>query len=216
MVIQPVGILYSRTCHKTNRTVGQIVTVSAWAMIEVSVGIMCASIPAIKPLILRWAPRLLLSTGDSNSNGAVTYRNDVPGAPPRASPSSHHSRHRSRTYNGDDDFALRSIKVTKDVEFQVEEADANDFPQNQRSNGSTVPAGFGLGPPRVERHFETDSVVDVVIQRKDTHEEGGTFLNMGSPSGSRGTGANKSDESLVGRENTGAFHMTAPLPAHRP
>ncbi|RPA75602.1 hypothetical protein BJ508DRAFT_331906 [Ascobolus immersus RN42] len=175
----------------------QIVTVSAWAMIEISVGIMCASIPAIKPLILRVAPRLLLSTGDGSSSGGITYRNE--GVPHGNRHSSHHSRHRSHGRDNED-FALHSIKVTKDVEFQVEEADANEYHESStRRNGSTVPAGFGLGAPRVERHFDAGSVVDVVVQQRKHHEEPGTFLDMGSPSGSRGRDVNQSDESLVGR-----------------
>lgn len=101
-----------------------MVNVSLWAMIEVSVGIMCSSIPGIKPLILRVAPRLLISAGDSN-------RGDT-----------HNRDGTARRNQGD--FGMQSIKVTHDIQYKVEE-DIHD---------SDSMRNYGLQEPTVGQAFE--------------------------------------------------------------
>jgi len=96
-----------------------MVNVSVWAMVETSVGILCTSIPVIKPLVLRVAPRLLLSTGERSRGD--TYARDGSRNPRRNS------------------FALRSIKVTHDI-HQVEDDAASV--QNYGLQQPDVSRGF--------------------------------------------------------------------------
>jgi hypothetical protein len=99
--------------------------------IEISVSILCTSIPVIKPLVLRVAPRLLLSTSD-RSRGDTYQRNG----------SSHATDDRRRN-----SFALRSIKVTHDI-TQVED-DAVSMQD------------YGLQQPDVSRGFDSGSFLEV-------------------------------------------------------
>jgi hypothetical protein len=93
--------------------------------IEISVSILCTSIPVCKPLVLRVAPRLLLSTGD-RSRGDTYQRNG----------SSHVTDGRRNS------FALRSIKVTHDI-TQTED-DAASM-QNYGLQQPDVSRGFDSG-----------------------------------------------------------------------
>jgi hypothetical protein len=96
-----------------------------YSRIETSVGILCTSIPVIKPLLLRVAPRLLLSTGEhSHYPGNDTYPRDVS-----------HARRNS--------FALHAIKVTHEL-HQTEDdiADSNSI------------RAYGLQEPNVTLGFE--------------------------------------------------------------
>ncbi|KAF8542807.1 hypothetical protein BDD12DRAFT_789257 [Trichophaea hybrida] len=102
-----------------------MVNVSVWAMVETSVGILCTSIPVIKPLLLRMAPRLLLSTGErSGHRGGDTYPRDAS-----------HARRNS--------FALHAIKVTHEL-HQTEDniTDSNSI------------RAYGLQEPNVTLGFE--------------------------------------------------------------
>ena len=47
-----------------------------WSAIEINVGITCASVPALKPLIVRWFPGLLPSTVRSRTGRTGFQRND--------------------------------------------------------------------------------------------------------------------------------------------
>lgn len=97
--------------------------------IETSVGILCTSIPVIKPLVLRVAPRLLVSSGEGSHNHL-----QGPGANAHPADASNPRRN---------SLALRSIKVTHDI-HQVEDdvADAGSI-------------GFGLQQPSVTLGFSS-------------------------------------------------------------
>lgn len=103
-----------------------MVNVSVWAMVETSVGVICASLPAIKPLIIRFAPRLLMSSGGSNSRHDAT-----------------HGRETDLTKARRNSFALRSIKVTHEIHQKEDHADAD---RGEYAN-------YGLQQPDVRRGF---------------------------------------------------------------
>ncbi|KAA8900308.1 hypothetical protein FN846DRAFT_909288 [Sphaerosporella brunnea] len=114
-IVRPVNL---RDIMEDGDPTWNMVNVSVWAMIEISVSILCTSIPVIKPLVLKVAPRLLLSTGD-RSRGDTYPRNWTDG------------RRNS--------FALRSIKVTHDI-HQVE--DDNISMRNYGLQQPDVSRGF--------------------------------------------------------------------------
>jgi len=96
-----------------------MVNVSVWAMVEISVGILCTSIPVIKPLVLRVAPRLLITNRERSCGGAD-------------GPDGSHTAQRNS-------FTFRSIKVTHDI-HQVE-GDAGGM-QNYGLQQPDVSRGF--------------------------------------------------------------------------
>ena len=101
--------------------------------IEIAVAILCTSIPVVKPLILRFAPRLLLSSRDG-SNGNTYHR--------------HGATHTGQARRNS--FALRSIKVTHDI-HQVED-DVLDSRSMQ----------YGLQQPDVSLGFDYEKSPQVM------------------------------------------------------
>lgn len=97
--------------------------------IETSVGILCTSIPVIKPLAIKVAPRLLTPAGDRSHNHHGGAANSHPADASNARRNS---------------FALRSIKVTHDI-HQVEDDVAD-----------TGSIGFGLQQPSVTLGFHCE------------------------------------------------------------
>lgn len=139
-IVRPV---YLRDIMEDGDPTWNMVNVSVWAMyvsnlggifklhmlifhrIEISIAIMCTSIPVIKPLVLRVAPRLLLSTGErSGRPGAESYPRDGYASNPRRN-----------------SFAMRSIKVTHDI-HQVEDDVDTEGSLNYGLQQPAVTLGF--------------------------------------------------------------------------
>jgi hypothetical protein len=121
-----------------------MVNVSVWAHVETSVGVICASLPAIKPLIIRFAPRLLMSSG-SSGGGPTT-----------------HGRETDLSKARRNSFALRSIKVTHEIHQQEDHAKEAPSSSNYGFQQPDVRRGFGEYPD-VDKKLSNESDEQLVV-----------------------------------------------------
>lgn len=102
------------------------VDIAIWSGLEINVAIICASVPALKPLFVKFFPQMISSLGDSAKRS-------------RTGRSAHGSAPR-RDQSGDHDFKASPLEIQVQQSFEMR-AVANDADDDSERNLVTTPHG---------------------------------------------------------------------------